>query len=297
MLLEAVPNLSEGRDRSVLKRLARVLDSAPGIHRLDLSADPDHHRSVWTLVGESRALVAGLFEFHRAALSEIDLKSHKGVHPRVGVVDVTPFVPLGESRMRDAVEAARTLGSRLGEELGLPVFLYEAAAQHPDRRNLADIRRGGLPRLAERAAAGWKPDFGPSSIDLHRGASVVGARDFLVAFNAVLATADLRVARKIARSIRQSNGGLPSVKAMGVYLEAHDRAQVSMNLTNFRKTSPLDALEAIRVEARELDTYVLETEIVGLIPRAALEGTNAEALQIRDFRQELVLEWHLEKLY
>ncbi|MFP5289064.1 MAG: glutamate formimidoyltransferase [Thermoanaerobaculia bacterium] len=217
--LECVPNVSEGRRPDVVSRLARAAASPPGVRLLDVSSDPDHNRSVLTLAGEPDGLHASLLALYEAALAKIDLRSHEGVHPRVGAVDVTPFVPLGDAPMELAVAAAERLGEEVARRFGLPVYLYEKAARHPDRRLLADIRRGGFEGFPARIAdPSWVPDFGPPQVHPTAGVTVIGARFFLIAFNAVLETPDLAVARAIARRVRESGGGLPAVRAMGVYL-------------------------------------------------------------------------------
>ena len=292
-LLECVPNVSEGRSHAVIDRLARAA-RAPGVQLLDLSCDPDHNRSVLTLAGEPGALHAGLLRLYEAAIEAIDLGVQHGVHPRVGAVDVVPFVPLGEASMADAVEAARALGRAVAERFALPVFLYEEAATRPHTRSLAEIRRGGLPRLAERLAdPAWAPDFGPPRLDRRAGATVVGARFFLLAFNAVLDTAEVGVARTIARAVRESGGGLPALRAIGVFLASRGRAQVSMNLTDFRRTSLWAALEAVRAKAHALGARVVDTEIVGLVPEEALSRALAEALGLADLAGDRSLERRL----
>ena len=296
MLLESVPNISEGRRPALIERFASAARSAVGAHLLDLSSDADHHRSVLTLAGRPEALEEALVGLYRLGLAQIDLTRHRGVHPRVGVVDVAPFVPLENATMADAVAAARSLASRVAAELELPVYLYEAAAATEVRRNLADIRRGGLEGLAGRIEdPAWAPDFGPRTIDPRRGVAVVGARALLVAFNAELATGDVTIARRIARSVRESSGGLRAVKAMGVRLARLDRAQVSMNLVDFSTTSPTAALEVVRSRAVELGTEVVATEIVGLVPEAALADGSPDELQIKNFSSALVLEEQLRR--
>lgn len=289
--LECVPNVSEGRRPEVVARLAAAAASDPGARVLDVSSDFDHDRTVLTLAGEPDALVRSLLAVYRVAIAEIDLSPpagpvatdarggpSPGVHPRVGAVDVVPFVPLGETPMAAAVAAAEALGREVAERFGLPVFLYEEAARRPERRNLAAVRRGGLAGLGLRLGdPAWAPDFGPPRLHPTAGATVIGARGVLVAFNAVLATADLAAAREIARAIRESSGGLPALKAIGVALASRGRAQVSMNLVDFRRTSPAAALAAVRREAAARGIEVEECELVGLIPEAALPPTPAEA--------------------
>ena len=280
--LECIPNLSEGRRGQVIDRLVAAV-RGNGVGLLDVSSDPDHNRTVLTLAGTDRALHEALLRLYERALAEIDLRHHRGVHPRIGAVDVVPFVPLAQATMADAVAAAQRLGQAVGQRFDLPVYFYENAAAQPQRRNLATVRRGGLAALEKRldredSAVSWRPDTGPSRLHPWAGATAIGARFFLVAFNAVLATSEVTKARRIARRVRQSNGGLPALKAIGVALAGRQRAQVSMNLVDYRLTSPRQALAAVQREARELATEVLETEIVGLVPRAAVEGVSAADL-------------------
>jgi glutamate formiminotransferase len=279
--LECVPNLSEGRRPEVVARLAAAASSAPGARLLDVSSDPDHDRSVLTLAGGPEGLHWALLALYEAALAGIDLGAHQGVHPRLGAVDVVPFVPLGDTPMAAAVAAARRLAEEVARRFGIPVYLYEQAALRPDRTALAEIRRGGFEGLpAKLADPAWAPDFGPARAHSTAGATVIGARFFLIAFNAVLATADVGIARAIARRVRESGGGLPSVRAMGVPLASRGLAQVSMNLVDYRRTPPARALAAVEAEAAALGTAVVETEIVGLVPAAAVEGVSWRDLKL-----------------
>jgi glutamate formiminotransferase len=292
--LECVPNLSEGRRPEVVAELFAAASSTPGVRLLDASSDPDHNRSVLTLAGEPDALHEALLALYTVALREIDLNGHQGVHPRVGAIDVTPFVPLAGTSMEVAVAAAERLGAAVAERFGLPVYLYEQAARTPVRRRLSDIRRGGFEGFATRLKdPAWAPDFGPPRVHPTAGVTVIGARFFLIAFNAVLESADLAVARAIARRVRESGGGLSAVRAMGVYLASRDRAQVSLNLVDFRQTSLFAALDRVRREAAALGTRVLETEVIGLVPEAAIWGTLREALQCPVLGGERVLEERL----
>jgi glutamate formiminotransferase len=251
------------------------------VRLLDVSSDPDHNRSVLTLAGEPEGLHRGLLALYEAALAEIDLRRHGGVHPRVGAVDVVPFVPLGDTPMAAAVAAAGRLAAEVGDRFGLPVYLYERAARRPERRALADVRRGGFEGFGAKIADPlWTPDFGPARVHPTAGATVIGARFFLIAFNAVLDTAEAAVARAVARRVRESGGGLPAVRAMGVYLASRGLAQVSMNLVDYRRTSMLSALERVREEASALDARVVETEVVGLVPEAAVPEGGREALML-----------------
>jgi len=289
--LECVPNVSEGRRPEVVARLVAAAASIPGVRLLDVSSDPDHNRSVLTLAGEPGDLRASLLALYDAALQDIDLRSQQGVHPRVGAVDVVPFVPLGDTPMEEAVAAAEALASEVAERFDLPVYLYERAARRPERTRLADIRRGGFEGFpAKMADPAWTPDFGPPRVHPSAGVTVIGARFFLIAFNVVLETADISVARAIARKVRESGGGLPAVRAMGVYLESRGRAQVSMNLVDFRQTSVLTALNRVRQEAEALGTRILESELIGLMPEEAAVGVVREALQLPGFGLDRVLE-------
>jgi glutamate formiminotransferase len=287
--LECVPNVSESRRPEVVARLAAAA-SPPGVRLLDVSSDPDHNRSVFTLTGSAEALHRGLLALYEVALAEIDLTRHTGVHPRVGAVDVVPFVPLGDTPMEIAVAAAERLGREVAERFALPVYLYERAARRPERRLLADVRRGGFEGLAEKMVREeWAPDFGPARPHPTAGATVIGARFFLIAFNAVLDTADVVVAKAVARRIRESGGGLPAVRALGVYLASRGRAQVSMNLVDFRRTPVLTALDRVRREAEALGARVVETEVIGLLPEEAVLGVVRDALQLPGFGSRSVL--------
>jgi glutamate formiminotransferase len=279
--LECVPNVSEGRRPEVVARLAAAASSPPGVRLLDVSSDPDHNRSVLTLAGEPEALHQGLLALYAAAVAAIDLNAHRGVHPRLGAVDVVPFVPLGDTPMAAAVAAAGRLAPEVAARFGMPVYLYEQAARVPGRRALAEIRRGGFEGLpAKLADPAWAPDFGPARAHPTAGATVIGARFFLIAFNAVLATADVGAARAVAARVREAGGGLPAVRAMGVPLASRCLAQVSMNLVDYRRTPILTALKAVEREAAALGTRVVGTEIVGLVPAAAVEGMAWEDLKL-----------------
>lgn len=277
--LECVPNVSEGRRLDVVARLAGAAAAAPGVRLLDVSSDPDHNRSVLTLAGEAAGLQAALLNLYEAALAEIDLTRHQGVHPRVGAVDVVPFVPLGDTPMAAAVAAAERLAPEVARRFGLPVYLYERAARRPERTALADVRRGGFEGFAAKIADPvWAPDFGLPRVHPTAGVTVIGARFFLIAFNAVLETPDVAVARAVARKVRESSGGLPAVRAMGVYLASRGRAQVSMNLVDYRRTSVLRALARVSREADALGTRVIESEVIGLMPEEAALEAAREAL-------------------
>jgi glutamate formiminotransferase len=293
-LLECVPNVSEGRDGRALAELERRLRGVPGLRLLDRSSDGDHHRTVVTLAGRPGPLRDGILELFAWAADHVDLRAHRGVHPRVGAVDVVPFVPLAGATMADAVAAAEASAQAVAARFGLPVYLYEAAARAPERRLLADIRRGqfeGFP--AKIAQPGWAPDFGPARVHERLGVSVFGARFFLIAVNARLATADVAAAKAIARAVREATGGLPGVRALGLLLESRGCAQVSMNLVDYRKTSLFDLLARVEAEARALGTEVVATELIGLVPAAALLDPLRALLKSDALGTGQIVEWRL----
>jgi len=291
-LFEAVPNFSEGRDKARITRIADSVRSTPGVRVLDLHSDPDHDRSVLTFVGEEEPLLRACVALAHACAHEIDLAAQRGVHPRMGSLDVLPFVPLGpplsEATLEDAVRLARSAGEAIGS-LGLPVYLYGAAARAPHRENLAEVRRGGYGGLVARAEDPlWRPDYGPEKLSPRSGAVAVGARPFLVAFNAYLDTEDVKVARAVASEVRERDGGLPGVKALG--LEVGGRAQVSMNLTDLGRTSLPVALEAVRRSAERRGARVDSTELVGMMPLAAVLEAARYYLALPELGPNQVLE-------
>jgi glutamate formiminotransferase / 5-formyltetrahydrofolate cyclo-ligase len=290
-LFEAVPNFSEGRDHARISRVTDAVRAVPGVRILGLHSDPDHNRSVLTFAGEEDAVLSGAVALAKACAAELDLATQAGEHPRMGVLDVVPFVPLEGATMDDAVRLARRAGESLGS-LGFPVYLYGAAATEPHRRTLPEVRRGGYEGIASRLEDPlWKPDYGPATLDPHRGAVAVGARPFLVAFNAYLDTAEVEVARAVARRVRESDGGLPSVRALG--LNVGGKAQVSMNLTDLEETPIPVALEAVRSAAAELGVAVESTELVGLAPLEAILQTARYYLNLRGLEAHHVLETRL----
>jgi glutamate formiminotransferase / 5-formyltetrahydrofolate cyclo-ligase len=290
-LFEAVPNFSEGRDEAKISRITEVVRAVPGVRVLGLHSDPDHNRSVLTFAGEEDAVLAGAVTLAKACAMELDLATQAGEHPRMGVLDVLPFVPLAGSTMDDAVRLARRTAEILGS-LGFPVFLYGAAATTSHRRDLPDVRRAGYEGVAERLKdPRYRPDYGPHVLDPRRGAVAVGARPFLVAFNAFLDTDDVEVARVIARRIRESGGGLPAVRALGFLVGG--RAQVSMNLTDLETTPIHIALEAVRSAAAALGASVESTELVGLAPLETILASARHYLGLRELKAEHVLETRL----
>ena len=287
-LFEAVPNFSEGRDPTRISRIADSVRAVPGARVLGLHSDPDHNRSVLTFAGVEDAVLEAAVTLAEACSAEIDLASQTGEHPRFGSLDVLPFVPLEGVTLDDAARLARRVGERLGD-IGFPVYLYEAAASAPHRRNLADVRRGGYEGLAARMKDPlWQPDYGPAEVDPHRGAVAVGARPFLVAFNAYLDTDDVEFASAVARRVRERDGGLPGVKALG--LAVGGEAQVSMNLTDLEKTSIPTALEAVRAAAAERGAFVESTELVGLTPLEAILQVARHYLRLRELEVKHVIE-------
>lgn len=296
-IIECVINISEGRDVEKIRRISSGIESIDDAWLLGTHSDGEHNRSVLTLAGTPRAMEEAARAVFESALEKIDLREHQGLHPRVGAVDVVPFVPI-RGPMERCVDLAREFGKWAAEKVSIPVFLYEKAAILTDRKNLAQIRKGGLEGLSQRMRQDpdWKPDYGPLELHPTGGAVVVGARDFLLAFNVLLDSRDLELARRIAREIRESGGGLPHVRALGLFLESREVVQISMNLTDFRQTSLYVVFEEISLKTEEMGVSVLESEVVGFLPREALSGGNVELLRIRSFGPGLVLEDRIEAL-
>ena len=289
---ECVPNFSEGRNEAVIARLAAAARAVPGVTVLDAERNADHHRSVISLVGEGEALLEAVFRMMVVATETIDLTHHTGEHPRMGATDVVPFVPLGASTMADAVKLAERLGERVAKELSIPVYLYGAAARRPERADLAKVREGQFEgiRTAIATDPARAPDFGEAKVHPTAGAVAVGARPVLIAYNAYLTTPDVAVAKKIAKAVRARDGGLPEVKALGFEIRERGRAQVSMNLTDYRVTPVHRALESVRREAARYGAGVEESEIVGLVPEDALFDAAEYYLQLHAFDRANVLE-------
>ncbi|RLT41173.1 MAG: glutamate formimidoyltransferase [Chloroflexi bacterium] len=291
-IIEAVPNFSEGQRMEVVDAIAAAVQQ-PGVRLLHRTSDWDHNRSVLTVAGEPEAVLAGLFRAVAVAAERIDLRQQRGVHPRLGATDVVPLVPLEGVPLDECVALARRLGRRIGDELGLPVYFYEAAASRPERRNLADVRAGEYERLAEEIHLPQRqPDCGPASVG-PAGAVIVGARPFLIAFNVFLKSNDVTIAKRIARSIRESSGGLPAVKALGLLV--NDQAQVSMNLVDFRITPPHAVVARIAAEARLLGVEIDHSELIGLLPQDALLAAAAHALGLPSLGADRVVEMALRR--
>ncbi|MDH4098425.1 MAG: glutamate formimidoyltransferase [Nitrospira sp.] len=291
-LIECVPNFSEGRNPAVLQALIEAVTAVPDVWLLHHTMDADHHRSVLTFAGLPDAVGEAALRAITTATELIDLHRHEGVHPRIGATDVVPFVPIQDVDMDECVRLARAVGQEVGTGLGIPVFLYEQASSNPAHRQLESIRMGGPEGLAFRMEQdpAWLPDFGPPHLHKTAGAVVIGARQPLIAFNANLKTNDLSVAKAIARSIRQSNGGLPCLKAIGVRLASRGMVQVAMNLTDYRVTPMHKALQAVTIEASERGVAVAGSELIGLAPQAALDQAAAASLQFERFDPAQVLE-------
>ena len=293
-IVECIPNFSEARRPQVVEAILAAITGVAEISLLDHSSDNDHNRSVITYAGPPAAVEEAAFRAIRRAAGLINLDQHSGSHPRIGATDVVPFVPISGISMEECVQMARRLGERVGRELKIPVYLYEEAAMRPERKNLENIRRGQYEGLKAEIETNpeRQPDFGPSQLG-PAGATVIGARHPLIAYNVYLDSEDVSIAKAIAKKIRQSSGGLPSVKALGMLVEG--RAQVSMNLTNFRQTSVRQVVEAIRAEAKELGTGIHHCELIGLIPREALIEAAVEYLQLYGFQPGQILERQLSE--
>jgi glutamate formiminotransferase len=289
-IIECIPNVSEGRRRDVIEDFVERLRQS-GVRVLDYSSDASHNRSVLTLAGDAAALKGGILALFEAAIEAIDLRSHRGEHPRLGAVDVVPFVPIEDVTMADCIALAKDVAATVAERFGMPVYLYEEASENPLRKNLEDIRRGEFEGLVEKMQQpGWTPDFGPSSPHPSAGASIIGARMPLIAYNINLDTDRIEVAKKIAAAIRHSSGGFRHVKAMGVKVDDRNLAQVSMNLTNFEKTPIFRVFETVKREAARYGVNILESEIVGLVPSAALLSAAEHYLQLERFSTAQILE-------
>jgi glutamate formiminotransferase / 5-formyltetrahydrofolate cyclo-ligase len=294
-VIECVPNVSEGRRLDRIAAMAEALARVPGLRVLDSSSDASHNRSVFTFAGGAAAVEAGVMALFERAVADIDLRAHRGEHPRLGAVDVVPLIPIAGVSMADCVALAKTIGAAVATRFRVPVYLYEEASTDPARTRLEDIRRGGFEGLAAKMSrAGWAPDFGPALPHPTAGATVVGARRALIAYNVNLATDRIDIAREIARHVRESGGGLPHVKALGLRLAERGLVQVSMNLTNYEETPIERVFEIVEREAARQGVRVAESELVGLIPAAALAHTTPSAIGLKNFRDQQILENRLK---
>lgn len=290
-LVECVPNFSEGRNKEIVESIVDEIRKIEGIKLLDYSSDTDHNRTVVTFIGGPDGVKTAAFNLAKRASELIDMSVHKGGHPRMGATDVVPFIPIGDIGMDECIEIAREVGKRIGDELNIPVYLYESAATKPERTNLASVRKGqyeGFFKKIKKEA--WKPDFGPGEMNVKSGATAVGARVPLVAYNVNLGTSDIRIADNIAKSVRHIGGGLRFVKAMGVKLEERNIVQVSMNLTNYEKTAVYRAHEMVKMEAKRYGVSVIGSEVIGLVPMKSLIDCAEYYLQIENFNMDQILE-------
>jgi glutamate formiminotransferase len=298
-VVECVPNFSEGRNSATVHALIDAVASVTGVRLLDHTMDRDHHRSVLTVVGDPEAMIEAIFRAICVATDLIDLRKHAGAHPCVGATDVVPFVPMRGTTMPDCVRMAKRLGLRVGQELDIPVFLYERAATRPDHAALESVRRGGLEGLGFRLASDpdWSPDFGPARLHKTAGAIVIGARPPLIAYNVNLGSTDLALARSIAKTIRQSSGGIPHLKAIGVELASRNMVQVAMNLTDYQVTPIHVAFEAVQAQADLHGVGIAGSEIIGLVPQAALVAAAMDVLGLDHFDPSQLLETRIETAF
>lgn len=292
-LFESVPNFSEGRNSETIEALHRAVEKTPSVRLLDVHSDADHHRSVFTLIGEAEPLRDCILNLVKTAIDRIDLNTHRGVHPRIGAVDVIPFIPLRNASMADAVRLAESTAASMAARFSVPVYLYAKAAKRPDRTKLSQFRKGNYEKLRDaiRTDPYFEPDFGPRDLSA-AGATAVGARDFLIAYNVFLDSSDVALAKTIAEKIRESSGGLPALQAIGLRVNGH--AQVSMNLLDFHTTSLKTVFDAVRLEALRFGTTIKNAELVGCIPAAALAGITPAEIGLPDQIREKILERYLD---
>jgi glutamate formiminotransferase / 5-formyltetrahydrofolate cyclo-ligase len=293
-IIECVPNVSEGRDAARVAEIADAVRAVPGVRLLDVSSDTSHNRSVLTFVGDAAAVRAGVTALFDAAVPRIDLRTHRGEHPRMGAVDVVPFIPLRGATVEECVALSREVGAEVAGRFGVPVYLYEDSASAENRRNLADVRKGQFEGFAAKMQdPAWKPDFGPAAPHPSAGVVAIGARAFLIAYNVNLGTADLSIADRIARAIRHLSGGFRYCKAMGVSLGDRGIVQVSINMTNFRKTPLHRVFECVKSEAERHGVAIVGSEIVGMTPADALYAAAEHYLRLERFTPDMVIETKL----
>ena len=292
-LMECVPNFSEGRDKELVEKIIDEVRKIEGITILDYSSDKDHNRTVLTMIGSPQQVKEAAINSAKKAAELIDMSKHQGAHPRMGATDVIPFTPVSNVDIGECVEVAKEVGAALGA-IGIPIYLYEDATTNPDRKNLAKIRKGQYEGFFEKIKGEeWKPDFGPQEMNKKSGATVVGARVPLVAFNVNLDTDDVEIADKIAKKVRHIGGGLRFVKGIGLKLEERNQTQVSMNLVNFEKTSVYQAFEMIKMEAKRYGVNVVGSEIIGTVPMKSLLDAAEYYLQVENFSMDQILEKRL----
>lgn len=296
-IVECVPNFSEGRRKEVVEAIADSARSVEGVRVLDVEMDASHNRAVLTFVAEPEKVKEAAFACVSKAAELIDLNNHSGEHPRIGATDVVPFVPISEAEMKDCVELAKSVGEEIADKLKIPVYLYEEAATRPERMNLANVREGQFEGLREeiKTNPARAPDFGPSELHPTAGATVVGAREPLIAYNINLGTGDVKIAKAIAKSVRFSSGGLKHVKALGFETARDNVVQVSMNLVNYKETPIFEVFEMVKSEAKRHGVPIIGSEIVGLVPEDALVGCAEEYLRLEDFKKSQILEYKLRE--
>lgn len=286
-MIESVPNISEGRNLDIVEKIVDQVRETEGCILMNYSSDENHNRSVITYMGSPSAVEEASFKIAEKAKELIDLREHKGVHPRMGAVDVMPFVPLRGATMAECVSLSERVGKRISEELEIPVFLYEESATSEERRNLAVIRNGEFEGMSQKLLKKeWKPDYGTDKVHKTAGVMAIGARKPLIAYNIQLGTSDVEIAKKISETIRESSGGMKKVKAIGVMLESKNIAQVSMNLTDYKETPPHIAVERVKTEAKRYGVEVIGTELIGMMPMEAIAMAGAYYLQIENFDME-----------
>ncbi len=291
-IVECVMNVSEGRNTLKLETIAREIETVPSAFLLDHSADPDHHRTVFSFIGTPSSIFDASFAAVKKAGQLIDMREHQGVHPRIGAIDVVPFVPVQNVSMKECVAVAHRLGKKISQTLQIPVYFYAEAALRPDREHLSTIRKDPFERLHEQIKSDprRKPDLGPDCLHPTAGATIIGARQALIAFNIYLNTSDVGLAREIAGLIRESGGGLRGVKALGFYIERKGLVQVSMNVTHYRKTSLLKIFKRVQKEARRLQTEPVSSEIIGLVPQDAINPQTIRTVHLKNFHPGQILE-------
>lgn len=290
-LVECIPNFSEGRDKVVIEKIMDTLRGREGVKLLDYSSDADHNRTVVTFIGDPENAEKAIIDMAQKVYENIDMTKHQGGHPRMGALDVVPFVPISDVTMEECIDIAKRVGKTIGDRFGIPVYLYEDAASSVERQNLATVRKGQYEGFFEKIKdPKWAPDFGPSEVNVKGGCVAVGARVPLVAFNVNLATDNIEIANNIAKIVRHIGGGLRFVKAMGVKLEDRNIVQVSMNLVNYEKTAVYRAFEMVKMEAKRYGVSVIGSEVIGLVPMSALVQTAEYYLQIENFSEKQILE-------
>jgi len=289
-LIECVPNFSEGKNKSTIKKIADSIKRVKKVSVLDINSDPDHNRSVITFMGAPEQVIEAMFQAAKTASKLIDISKHKGVHPRIGAADVIPLVPLKNVTTAECIELAKILGMRIGKELKIPVYLYEKAATREHNRNLSNVRNIGFEKLKRLITTDQKrsPDFGPKNLG-KAGASALGVRNFLVAFNVNLKTEDLNIAKAIAKKIRERNGGFKHVKALGLNLKSKKCVQVSMNFINYKKTPIFKVFKKIEQETKKLGIKILESELIGMIPKDGFKNTSPQKLKLKGFSNKRFL--------